>query len=235
MVAKTSTDALPPVTPIHWTPSWRLVPSVFPPQSLFDRVADADDLDAVLAIESMTNARIRDEIGELSLVPRNERQVGPGTTPIMASFTHINPEGSRFSDGTFGVYYAAKQIETAIAETQYHREKFLQRTQEPAMEIDMRSYASDIDCTLHDIRGFQSRSPALYDLISYAHSQALASNLKAQQSNGLVYDSVRHQGGECVGIFKANIPQRVVQGSHYCFCWDGTAITDTYVKASLTK
>ena len=128
------------------------MPSRFPPASLFDRVANPEDIDAIVAIESITNARIRDEVGQLELVPANERQSGPGTTPIMASFTHINPDGSRFSDGTFGVYYATNNIETALAETKYHRERFLARTNESAIEIDMRSYASDIDCELHDIR-----------------------------------------------------------------------------------
>ncbi len=36
---------------------------------------------------------------------------------VMAPFTHLNPKGSRFSDGSYGVYYAAKRLSTAIAET----------------------------------------------------------------------------------------------------------------------
>ena len=31
----------------------------------------------------------------------------------MAAFTHLNPEGSRFSDGSYGVYYAAHTLATA--------------------------------------------------------------------------------------------------------------------------
>ena len=222
-----------PTSPIQWTPSWRLVSSRFPPISLFERVADPNDLDAVIAIESLTNARIRDEIGELERVPTEQRQSGPGTTPIMASFTHVNPEGSRFSDGSFGVYYAAKDVETGLAETMYHREQFLARTNESRMEIDMRSYASDIDAELHDIRGKQFTSSGLYSGNSYAASQALAVRLRREQSNGIVYNSVRHDGGECIAVFKANIPSPVVQGSHYCFRWNGSVITDTYIKKNL--
>lgn len=223
----------PPTSLIQWTPSWRLVPSRFPPISLFERVTDASDLDAVIAIESLTNARIRDEIGELERVPSEQRQSGPGTTPIMASFTHVNPEGSRFSDGSFGVYYAAKEIETALAETKYHRERFLARTKESRMEIDMRSYASDINTEFHDIRDKQFISTELYNGESYAASQAFATRLRKEESNGIVYNSVRHDGGECIAIFKANIPSPVVQGSHYCFRWNGSAITDTYIKKNL--
>jgi len=221
----------PPVSTVHWDPSWRLVPSRFPPIGLFDRVADASDLEAVIAIESLTNARLRDEIGELQNVPENERQSGPGTTPIMASFTHFG-DGSRFDDGNFGVYYAAKDIETALAETRYHRERFLQRTNEPPIDIDMRSYASEINSELHDIRGMKTDFSAVYDENSYVESQKLARNLRDDGSNGIVYDSVRHAEGECVGIFRANIPQPVIQGSHYCFQWDGNSIANTYRKVA---
>lgn len=224
--------AIPPTSLVQWMPSWRLVPSRFPPVSLFDRVSDPDDLDAIIAIEGLTNARIREEMGQLECVPKSERQSGPGTTPIMASFTHINPDGSRFSDGNFGVYYAAKEIETALAETRYHRQRFLARTNEGPLQIDMRSYASDIDCEFHDVRALQSD---IYDPNSYGASQALATRLLKNDSNGIVYDSVRHDGGECLAVFRANIPKPVVQGSHYCFCWNGTAIVDTYIKTRLPR
>ena len=45
-----------------------------------------EDIDAVMAIESLTNPRLRDEMGALSLVPADRRVSGPGTTPIMAAF-----------------------------------------------------------------------------------------------------------------------------------------------------
>lgn len=220
----------PPVTHVHWKTSWRLVSSRFPTVSLFERVANPEDLEIVMEIEGLTNARLRDEVGNLQLVPPNERQSGPGTTPIMASFTHLNPDGSRFSDGYYGIYYAAKDIETALAETRYHRENFLRNSAQPPIEIDMRSYASEINSELHDIRGMQSSSPELYDKYSYAASNKLARDLRNGGSNGIVYDSVRHSGGECVGILRANIPQPVIQGAHYCYQWDGNSIVNTYVK-----
>ena len=34
------------------------------------------------------------------LSPREERVSGPGASYVMAAFTHLNPNGSRFSDGT---------------------------------------------------------------------------------------------------------------------------------------
>lgn len=141
------------VSRISWKPSWRIIPSRFPPIQLFERVTDPADLEAVMELEGMTNPRLRDEVGDIQLVPPEERVSGPGSTIIMAAFTHLNPNGSRFTDGSYGVYYAAKELETAIAETKYHREEFMRATNEPRMELDMRVYLVDVDADYHDIRG----------------------------------------------------------------------------------
>ena len=111
-----------------------------PPVGAWDRIAASSDFDALAEIEGLTNPRIREALGVLATVPRDRWVSGPGTTPVMAAFTHLNPEGSRFSDGTYGVFYAAKEVETAIRETVYHRERFLARTQEPPQRIQMRCY-----------------------------------------------------------------------------------------------
>ena len=44
----------------------------------------------------------------------------------------MNRKGSRFSDGTFGVYFAAAELETAIAETVHHFEIFARDSNDPA-------------------------------------------------------------------------------------------------------
>ena len=136
----------------RWRPSHRLVPSRFPPVGLFDRVAAPEDLDAVFELEAMTNDRLREEAGELALVPPEDRISGAGTAPIMAAFTHINPEGSRFSDGSFGVYYCAQKLETALSEVRYHEERFLLRTGEGPLRLELRLYLADLDARLVDVR-----------------------------------------------------------------------------------
>ncbi|MDT4289477.1 RES family NAD+ phosphorylase [Methylomonas sp. MO1] len=220
------------ISRIDWRPCWRLVPSRFPPAGLFDRVADPADLDVVFAIEALTNDRLRDEAGEISLVAAADRIAGPGTTPIMAAFTHLNPEGSRFCDGSYGVYYAAKDIDTAIAETCFHRSRFLAATQQAPIDIDMRSYASDLNADLHDIRGRQTELPEIYDADTgnYAAAQALARQLRADGADGIVYSSVRAVGGECVAVFKPRLLAPVKQGAHYCYVWDGRQISAVYKK-----
>jgi hypothetical protein len=142
-----------PTSPLAWLPAYRVVPTRFPAVNLFDRVASPEDFEALYALEAMTNDRLRTEVGELDLVPRDERRFGPGWGPIMAAFTHLNPLGSRFSDGTYGVFYCAASRATAIAETRYHSALFLAATQEPPLRQQMRLYTVLAEGDVVDLRG----------------------------------------------------------------------------------
>ena len=86
-------------------------------------------------------------------MPVADRVSGPNASIVMAPFTHLSPQGTRFTDGHFGAYYAAESIDTAIAETRFHRENFLRATSQPAIELEMRCYLADVACDLHDLRG----------------------------------------------------------------------------------
>jgi hypothetical protein len=223
-----------PTSAVRWPPCYRIIPSRFPPINLFERVTDPADLETVLEIESMTNDRLRDEVGTLSLVPPEDRISGPGTSPIMAAFTHLPPYGSRFTDGSFGVFYAGRTLDTAIAETKHHREAFLRATSEPRIELDMRVYAVDLDAMLHDIRGMEDTMAEVYDPSSYAASQALAIEIRTSGSSGLAYDSVRKPGGECVAIFKPRVLSNCRQERHLTYVWDGSSISTIYEKRDLS-
>ncbi|MBO1909508.1 RES family NAD+ phosphorylase [Microvirga sp. 3-52] len=223
-----------PTSAVRWLPCYRIIPSRFPPINLFERVTDPADLETVLGIESMTNDRLRNEVGSLNLVPPEDRISGPGTSPIMAAFTHLPPYGSRFTDGSFGVFYAGRTLDTAIAETKYHREAFLRATSEPRIELDMRVYAVDLDAVLHDIRGMRDTMLGIYDPSSYTASQALAIEIRNSGSSGVAYDSVRKPGGECVAIFKPRVLSNCRQERHLTYVWDGSSISIVYEKRDLS-
>lgn len=211
----------PPLHRIRWQRAYRIVPSRFPPVGVFDRIADPEDLDALYRIESLTNPRLREECDELSNVPKERRVSGPGSTPLMAAFTHLNPEGSRFSDGSYGVLYLSHEFETAVEETVYHREQFLAATKEPPIDVTMRAYVSGVHGTLHDIRG---GFKAEHNPLSYAASRKLGGRLRKEGSNGIVYDSARCKGGECAALFYPDLASPCVQGKHLIYRWDGEKI-----------
>jgi hypothetical protein len=219
-----------PIARIDWRPCFRIVPSRFPPINLFEAVADPADFDAIYQIEAMTNDRLREEVGDISLVPPDDRVSGPGSSPIMAAFTHLKPEGDRFTNGRYGVFYAGRTIETAIAETRYHRVNFLQATREPAQEIDMRVYAFDLDAELHDIRSMRESHPAYYHPTSYWVSQELALHIRESGSDGIVYGSVRDKEVECAAVFRPRLLSNCRQERHLCYVWDGRTISTIYEK-----
>lgn len=219
-----------PLAHVHWPSCYRVIPSRFPPIQLFERVAEPEDLDAVFAIEALTNARIRDEVGELRLVAPEDRVTGAGAGYLMAAFTHISPIGGRFTDGTYGAYYAARTLATAIDETVYHRERFLRATAEAPIEIDMRVLRARLSGDLHDVRGRADEAPEVYDPADYSASQALGRELRKQGSWGIVYDSVRHAGGECAALFRPRALSRCQQTQHLAYVWDGRRISTVLEK-----
>ena len=217
-----------PVRPVLWRNAVRIIPSVYPPVDLFKRVAAPEHLEAVQAIESAFNSRMRDAAGDLALVPRGERVLGPGAGYIMAAFTHVSPDGSRFSNGSYGVFYAAQREATAIAETRYHRQRFMRATQEAQCELDMRVLDVTVRAPLHDLRGMRTVMPDIYRPDDYTASQLLGGALRAGGSNGVVYDSVRHDAGKCVGVFRPRLLSDCRDRKHLRYIWDGAQITDVF-------
>jgi hypothetical protein len=209
---------------------YRIIPSHFPPIHLFEDVATPDEYDALFAIQMLTNPRIQEEIGLLDLVPKDQRLYAvPGCGYVMAAFTHINPNGSRFSNGDYGIYYAAESLSTAISETIYHKEQFLSFTNEPPQELAMRSLIAEFSADLFDLTPLDKNSNPVYSPTNYQQSQLLGAQIKEQQENGLVYHSVRSEGTN-YALFKPNIIHKCDQGSHLSYVWDGEKIATVYQK-----
>jgi hypothetical protein len=79
----------PEVRRVRWSGAIRIIPSRFPPIDVYERVAAVEDFSALHELESMTNARLREERGETRLVRAGDEVRGPGASYIMAPFTHL--------------------------------------------------------------------------------------------------------------------------------------------------
>lgn len=209
---------------LDWNPAYRVIPTRFPAISLFEHVASAEDFDVLYALEAMTNDRIRDEVGEISLVPVEERKFGPGCSPIMAAFTHLNPQGSRFSDGTYGVFYCGREKDTAIAETCYHSALFMGATNEPPMRLQMRLYAVEAAGEVVDLRAAAQADPRIIDPDDYSYAQGIGRKLRGEGTQGILYPSVRHPGGECLAALRTGILKNCQHSAYLEYNWNGRAI-----------
>lgn len=212
-----------PRTAVYWQPSYRVVPSRFPPIDLFERVAEPDDWALLNQLEGETSARLREQAGAIHMVPEADRRYGPGWTPVMAAFCHFSGQGSRFSDGSFGVYYCAHSEATAIAETRYHMEQFLRESSEPPMQLQQRVYLSDLQGELLDVRNDPEAAPLLSP-DRWREGQAFGANLREEGADGIVYPSVRDPGGECAAVLRPPVMTATRQGKHLGYEWDGERI-----------
>jgi hypothetical protein len=210
--------------PLAWTPAYRVIPTRFPAVNLFDRVASSADFDALYALEALTNDRLRTETGDLDLVPREERRFGPGYGPIMAAFTHLNPQGSRFSDGSYGVFYCARSRETAIAETRYHSARFLAATSEPPLRQQMRLYTVAAEGDVVDLRGDAALDPAVLSPDDYSAGQTLGRAVRAAGAPGIAYPSVRDASGECLAALRTSLVRACHHAAYLEYNWNGHVI-----------
>jgi len=218
---------------VDWPLAWRIIASRYPPIALFERLtADTAVWDALIALEQITNPRVRDETGDIALVAPDERVSGPGASYVMASFTHLNPKGSRFSDGSYGVYYAASALETAVAETVFHFEGFARDSGDPPRMEDMRVLVGTVAADFKDVSAAEPLRSQVLDPESYVVARGYARELRDAGANGVVYSSVRHQGGDCVGAFSPRAVGLPRQERHLKYRWNGERV-DRYFDYSL--
>jgi hypothetical protein len=202
---------------------YRIIPSRIPPIRLFETLVSPDELEIAYAIEGLTNDRLRASAGELHRVPKEDWITGPNASVVMAAFTHAG-RPSRFTDGSFGVYYAALEEDTAVAETVFHAERFMKETAEPPLELERRCYVGTVLEPFDDLRGQRFADLRDPDIGSYPRSQAFAAERRAAGAWGLDYPSVRHRGGECIAAFRTRAVSLPVQGKHFRYHWNGERI-----------
>ena len=189
---------------------WRIIPSRYPQINLFEQVSDPKDWEVLYAVESLTNPRLRDQVGDIHLVAPEDRVYGEGTSWIMAAFTHlpVDGRGGRFNRD-FGMYYCSSDRSICVAESSYHQARFLVESRIKDITLQMRVIGAQLGPTnLHDLRNLHSQ--AIFDRNNYGAAQNLGESLRSAQSNGVHYPSVRAKG-ECFGIMRP----RVLSNAHH--------------------
>ena len=195
-------------------PSYRLIPSQFPPIGLFETVTRAADLEAVMELVGWTNDRlVADRIQRL---PEDQWVYGVANASIvMAAFLHVAPGGMRFNGPDLGAWYAADDLRTAAAEVGHHLRREAVARGVATMARTYRSYSANLIGDYLDIRGEQTLRPDVYDGTSYAASQVLGEEVRSSGGAGILYDSVRLRGGVAIVAHRPRNIQGVVQADHF--------------------
>jgi hypothetical protein len=214
----------PPVRLVRQFDTHRLIASRHLPHgdSVLVEIADNDEhLAAIFELDAATNDRLLAEHQRLPGIGIEELVFGvPHASVINASFCHAHPLGARFSGPDRGAWYAAFDITTSQAEVGFHKSVQLAEIGRFEETVTYDDYLADFSASFHDVRRGRGFAACL-NPASYIESQALAEELLHAGSLGVVYPSVRHQGGTCIACFRPALVTNVRHARTYRFTWDG--------------
>ncbi len=205
-------------------PAHRLIPSQFPPIGLFDTVATAADLSAVMELVGWTNDRLVAE--RIDRLPQGEWAYGaPNSSIVMAAFLHVAPGGMRFNGSELGAWYAADDIRTAAAEVGHHLRREAAARNAATMSRTYRAYTATLLGDYLDITGQQLALPDVYASERYDASQKLGEDIRTSDGAGLLYDSLRRRTGINVVAHRPRNIADIMQADHFEITVQATART----------
>lgn len=217
----------PPLALVRQFDTHRLIPSKYLPGGDSVLVAIADDdahLQAVFELDGLTNDRLLAGHQLLPGIGLEELVAGvPHAAVVNASFCHAHPLGARFSGPDRGAWYAAFDLQTAQAEVGFHKTVQLAEIGRFRDSVTYDDYLADFSASFHDLRRARWLRECL-DPRSYVASQTLAEALLDAGSLGVVYRSVRHDGGTCVACFRPALVMNVRRAKTYRFTWTGAPL-----------
>ena len=195
-------------------PAYRLIPSRFPPIGLFDTVATAADLAAVMDLVGWTNDRLIVE--RVARLPQSEWVYGtPNASIVMAAFLHVASGGMRFNGPDLGAWYASDDVRTAAAEVGHHLRRETVARSLDTMRRTYRTYTATLLGDYLDIREQQAQYPEVYASDRYDASKKFGEDVRSSGGAGILYTSLRRKSGINVVAFRTRNITDVVQEDHF--------------------
>ena len=111
---------------------------------------------------------------------------------------------SRFSDGSFGVWYGSESVETTVHESAYHWYRGLLSDagfEQMAVIAERKVYWVACNAALLDFRQVADTQPDLLHPSDYTFCQTVGSRIHREGHPGLLTQSVRRPAGENLAIF----------------------------------
>jgi hypothetical protein len=148
----------------------------------------------------------------------------PHANFINAAFAYSKPrELNRFNGPDRGTWYAALDVETCLAEVVYHMTDFLSRTGDFRATVEYAEMFASLAGEYLDLRSVPNHACLNPDQrVAYPIGNALADAARARGLNGIIYPSVRHDGGTCFAVLWPHAVQSVAPGDVYRVVWAGS-------------
>ena len=173
-------------------------------------------------LDSVTNDKVLSEYNRLPGINSRELVYAiPYHQIVNASFIHSNPNGSRFNGPDRGAWYAGFEVATSLSEIIFHRTVMYREIKRFADVVSYDDYLADFRGQLHDLRR-PGRYREYLSPNSYERSQILGERLLREGSMGIVYPSVRNEGGTCLVCFRPALVANLRKGTTYRLSWNGS-------------
>jgi len=117
-------------------------------------------------------------------------------------------QASRFSDGTYGVWYGSDSVETTVYESAYHWYRGLLSDagfERMAVVAERKVYSVACNAALLNFRKAANEHPDLLHPSDYVFCQSVGARIHREGHPGLLTQSVRRPVGENVAIFNADV------------------------------
>ena len=132
-------------------------------------------------------------------------------------YPFLNTAQSRYSDGTYGVWYGANNLDTTVYEAVHHWQAGLLSDAEgflkPGVSIERKVYMVRCDSALIDLRPLVLKYPELIYPDDYTATHAIGRKMQHEGHPGLVSKSARCDG-EVYAVFTPNV---LSNARHTCF------------------
>jgi hypothetical protein len=136
-------------------------------------------------------------------------------------------QGSRFSDGTFGVWYGSDSVETTVYESAYHWYNGLLKDagfDTQAVVVERKVYSVTCQAALLDFRKATDKHEGLLHATDYSFCHSVGARIHREGHPGLVTPSVRRPAGENFAIFNSGVLSKPRHNCHLTYRLEGERI-----------
>lgn len=174
-------------------------------------------------IEGGTSARLQAQSLFTNVFPGGR----PHANFVNAAFAYWRPrERNRFNDDSLGAWYAAFETQTSLSEVIFHIGRELERVQDWNAVIEWSEMWASFAGSYVDLRTVVPRPDCLHldSETGYAAGNMLARKTRDAGHNGIIYPSVRNQGGTCLVALWPHAVQSVAHGAIIRTAWRGSRV-----------
>lgn len=198
---------------------YRLIPSRFPPVSIYEGVVPSERIAELVEIENVTNPRLK-AVERLGAAARAASATGRLQNWNHAPFAYSNPEGTFFFPPDRPCLELAMDRQTALVVSIARRQRFLGRTAEPPIGLDMRMLVTPVKGVFLDVSNVGGG-------LSPQERRAIGEKVPADV-DGIIYRAQERPSAQCVAVLKGSVLGPSVQAAHYRYAWNGHQVTSLY-------